>query len=47
MHIQVNTDRNVDGSAGLTRHIETILKSSLDRFSTRITRVEGPPQRRE
>lgn len=40
MHIQVNTDRHVDGSIGLTRHIETILKSSLERFSTRITRVE-------
>lgn len=40
MQIQVNTDRHVEGSTGLTRHVESTLKSALDRFSTRITRVE-------
>ncbi|MBX2991107.1 MAG: HPF/RaiA family ribosome-associated protein [Bacteroidetes bacterium] len=40
MHIQVNTDRHVDGSITLTKLVEDTIKSTLDRFSTRVTRVE-------
>lgn len=40
MHIQINTDRNVAGSAELTRQVEGVLRDALDRFSERITRVE-------
>ena len=40
MQIQVNTDRNLDGSAELITQVEATLESALSRFSNRITRVE-------
>jgi ribosome-associated translation inhibitor RaiA len=40
MNIQVNTDRNIEGSAELTAHVTGIVESELGRFSDRITRVE-------
>lgn len=40
MHVQVNTDRSVKGSARLARYVESAVQSSLERFSTRLTRVE-------
>ena len=40
MQIQVNTDRNLDGSAELITQVEATLEGALSRFSNRITRVE-------
>lgn len=40
MQIQVHTDNHITGSAGLTQHVQTEVESKLQRFSTRITRVE-------
>jgi len=40
MKIQVNTDNHIQGSAELTRQVEAVVQSALDRFSDRITRVE-------
>jgi ribosome-associated translation inhibitor RaiA len=40
MQIQVHTDRNVDVSDGMVRHIEAELESALSRFSDQVTRVE-------
>ena len=40
MHIQVNTDRNIEGSSDLSRGVEAVVRSTLDRFTDRITRVE-------
>jgi ribosome-associated translation inhibitor RaiA len=40
MQIQINTDSNIAGSAGLTQQIEAVVRDSLDRFSEQVTRVE-------
>lgn len=40
MQIQVRTDNHIEGSEGLTRHIESELTGSLNRFGKQITRVE-------
>ena len=40
MQIQVRTDNHIEGSEGLTRHIESVIESVLSRFAERITRVE-------
>lgn len=40
MKIQVNTDRNLDGSAELITQVAATLEGALSRFSNRITRVE-------
>jgi len=40
MLIQVNTDRNIDGDTALTQQVEDVVRSALDRFKERITRVE-------
>ncbi len=40
MQIQVNTDRNIDGSAELIRQVVATLEDALSRFSNRITRIE-------
>lgn len=40
MHIQVNSDRNIEGGQEMTRQIVSELETALDRFSERITRVE-------
>lgn len=40
MQIQVHTDNHIEGSAGLTRHVEEVIEDSLERFSKQITRVE-------
>lgn len=40
MQIQVNTDRNIEGSAELTRQVEAIVEGALSRFGDQITRVE-------
>lgn len=40
MHIQVNTDRNIEGSEELTRAVESVVERAVGRFGDRITRVE-------
>jgi hypothetical protein len=39
MLIQVNTDGNIDGDHTLVQRMEAVVRSALDRFSGRITRV--------
>ncbi len=40
MQIQVNTDNHIEGRQALEDYVKTTIASSLDRFSTRITRIE-------
>jgi len=40
MHIQVNTDSNIDGREELASHVEGVVEEALSRFSDRITRIE-------
>jgi len=40
MNIQVNTDHNIKGSAGLDTFIKTSLTKNFERFSMAITRIE-------
>ena len=40
MQIQVNTDRNIAGSEGLSRKLEASIEQALGRFVDQITRVE-------
>ena len=40
MLIQLNTDNNLTASTGLAEHVETALRTALDRFSADITRIE-------
>jgi len=40
MEIQLNTDHNVAGSEALAQMVETELRSGLERFADRLTRVE-------
>jgi len=39
MQIQTNTDNTIERHEPLTTHVETVVKDTLSRFSTRITRV--------
>jgi ribosome-associated translation inhibitor RaiA len=40
MQVQVNTDKNVEGSEELTRQVEAVVEGALGRFGDWITRVE-------
>ncbi|MEP6860703.1 MAG: HPF/RaiA family ribosome-associated protein [Deltaproteobacteria bacterium] len=40
MKIQLNTDKNIDGTEGLARIIEAKVEEGLRRFSDQITRIE-------
>jgi hypothetical protein len=40
MQIQVNTDHNIEGREALVARVKVAVASSLDRFSTHITRIE-------
>lgn len=40
MHIQINTDRNIEGHAALIEHVTGVVETALSRFSKHITRVE-------
>jgi ribosome-associated translation inhibitor RaiA len=40
MHVQINTDSNIEGDNALTQQIEAVVRGALDRFSERITRVD-------
>ncbi len=40
MHIQVNTDGNIEGNDTMIAEIETAVRGTLDRFTEKITWVE-------
>jgi DNA-directed RNA polymerase specialized sigma24 family protein/ribosome-associated translation inhibitor RaiA len=40
MHIQVNTDRHIEGSAKLVEDVERVVQQALGRYGDRITRIE-------
>jgi ribosome-associated translation inhibitor RaiA len=40
MQVQVSTDNNINGSAGLIEDVEAELTETLSRFGNQITRVE-------
>jgi hypothetical protein len=40
MHIQINTDRNIEGREQLATRVKDVVESALSRFSDRITRIE-------
>jgi ribosomal subunit interface protein len=40
MQIQINTDSTIEQHEPLTRHVESVVKEGLSRFSEHITRVE-------
>lgn len=40
MQIHVNTDNHIEGGAGLTSHVESVIEDALARFGERVTRVE-------
>jgi hypothetical protein len=40
VHIQVNTDDNIEGREALARRVEAEIKAALGRFEDRLTRVE-------
>jgi ribosome-associated translation inhibitor RaiA len=40
MHIQVNTDNNIEGREELATQVEAVVEEALSRFSDQITRVE-------
>lgn len=40
MHIQINTDHNIEGHEALATHLSSIVTNTLSRISSYITRVE-------
>jgi len=40
MHIQINTDSNIEGREKLASHVKGVVEGALSRFSDRISRVE-------
>ena len=40
MHIQINTDHNIEGHDALKAHVTSVVESALSPFSEHITRVE-------
>lgn len=40
MQINVNTDRTITNHQGLDEHVESVVRSSIDRFGDHITSVE-------
>ncbi|TDW49897.1 sigma 54 modulation/S30EA-like ribosomal protein [Flavobacterium sp. 270] len=40
MKVQINTDKNIEGSARLESYFSAEIEKSLDRFEDKITRVE-------
>jgi ribosome-associated translation inhibitor RaiA len=41
MKIQVNTDRNIDGTERFKDEVRGVIASAVDRFSDRLTRIEA------
>ncbi len=40
MRIEISTDSNIEGREKLAAHVKTVVESALERFASRITRVE-------
>lgn len=40
MHVQINTDRNIQGSEALSAEVEAVVAGALGRFVDHVTRVE-------
>ena len=40
MHVQTNTDHNIEHHESLNRHVESVVKDALSHFAEQITRVE-------
>jgi ribosome-associated translation inhibitor RaiA len=40
VHIQINTDHNIEGREEFAAHVTAVVESALERFSDQITRVE-------
>ncbi|MBZ0206630.1 MAG: HPF/RaiA family ribosome-associated protein [Flavobacteriales bacterium] len=40
MHIQINTDKNIEGTEELAAHVRSVVEKSLEHFAERLTRVE-------
>lgn len=40
MLIQINTDKNIEGTAEMIAHFSSLLKESLNRFDDQVTRLE-------
>lgn len=40
MHIEINSDNNVQTDESVVRHVHQMLDSHLSRFSNRVTRIE-------
>lgn len=40
MHVQFNTDESIDGREALARHAEDVVRGTLARFGSDLTRVE-------
>ena len=40
MHVQINTDHNIEGREALAIHVKGVVENALDQLSDQITRVE-------
>ncbi|KUO56008.1 MAG: ribosomal subunit interface protein [Alphaproteobacteria bacterium BRH_c36] len=40
MHIEVSTDKNIDGSEGRTTYFKEVVQHALNHFDSQVTRVE-------
>lgn len=40
MHIEVNTDHNIESKEGLVRHVEEVVGKAMNHFAGQVTRVE-------
>ena len=40
MHIQINTDHNIEGHESMAEHVSNVVESALSQLSEHITRVE-------
>jgi ribosome-associated translation inhibitor RaiA len=40
MQVQVHTDNHIEGSAGLSSHVQSVIEDGFARFGERITRIE-------
>lgn len=40
MLVQINTDRNIEGTTALAQQAEAVVRNALDRFTDHLTRVE-------
>jgi hypothetical protein len=40
MHVQINSDSNIEGINVLTQHVEAVVRGAVDHLNERITRVD-------